>query len=172
MQNTISLVVNMNTYRSHENMVTDIGRAFFAGENDVVNIDVDLNTDSILYGDYLVILVCLVKYLRSRKIRLTGKFISFNPDTSHMQYASRIDFFKHMDIPIPENFLRHDSSGKFTEITTFQDTPSVVILNKRITDIFNANMELIDESVLYMLDYSISEILDNVLGHSNSIIHG
>ena len=167
----INLEINLSKYENHTQIVADLTKGYAATNGDTVYMTIDLLSNGFIFGDHLAILVVFVNYLRSNGVVVTGKFINFDMKHPCIIYASRIDFFNSIDIPLTESFERQDGTGRFIEITSFKDTPSVIDLNKRITQIFYNNA-LIQDKVLKLVDYCINEIMDNVITHAFSPVHG
>ena len=110
--------------------------------------------------EILLVILGYIKYLESKGININKKINNANNNT----YISRIDFYKQISVTYDEQFNRHDSSGKFKEITNFNEDNSVSLTNE-IIKIIKYNCD-IDESVLDCLNYCLFEIMDNVQNHS------
>lgn len=166
----IKIDIAFYRYNYHEDLVRDLEPIYSATANDSIFFTIDLNTPFI-YGDYLVLLISAVNYLKSAGILYDGVFIQFNKQSQVVQYASRIDFFKQLGVPLPEPFIRADGAGRFTEIINYHDAQSALEVNKKIINILKGS-SAINISVLKMLDYCLYEVLDNVLTHAQSPTNG
>ena len=104
-----------------------------------------------------------------------GKVVHFEKceKCQNLGWLQRVDFFLHAGIELPENFVRHPSSGRFFELRRIggEGAESVEELSTGIADcIFpDANVEDPEESGLFdLLQYSVSELANNVRQHSRS----
>ncbi|MBS1585493.1 MAG: hypothetical protein JSS82_08085 [Bacteroidetes bacterium] len=168
----IEIHVTMARYSCHEELVNDLSPIFNATKNDEIFFVIDLNTrPNFLYGDFLILVVSAVNFLTAMQIPYGGRFINFHKNSFEVQYASRIDFFKHMQIELPESFIRKPGDGRFTEITSYHNDASALELHNKIIRILKENGN-ISVDLLAVLDYCIYEILDNVLCHANSPTNG
>lgn len=75
-----------------------------------------------------------------------------------------------MGLEYEEDFVRHNSNGKFTEITNFNEQNDVQVVNN-IIKIIKDNFKL-EESIIKALNYTFFEIVGNVYQHSVSPIGG
>lgn len=159
----ININIDFRKNYSHFSLINDISIAFNANSGDHVDFYINLN-NNILYSDLLILIVVLINYLKSKLIHIEIHLVDFNNYSEAAKYASRINFFKHLEIPVNEEFNRHNNSGKFTEIKTF-DKDTIYELQDNINRIFLNNLH-VDRQMLQMLYYCLNEILDNVLVHS------
>lgn len=118
----------------------------------------------------LVLLLTKLQWWESR-----GKKIFFGnfEKCAAVGYLQRIDFFSQTGIKLPENFKRHTAGGRFVELRRIggEGAESVEQLSTGIADcIFpDANVEDPEESGLFdLLQYSVSELANNVRQHSRS----
>lgn len=161
-----SVSIDFRNITSHSQIVDAMTLGFNAVENDTVHFDINLNTYSMLYSDHLVLISSCVNHLRSIGVAVTGSFNDFNENSAQVNYASRVNFFEQIGFIYQENFVRHGSSGRFTEIKRFDNTNSLVI-HKEIMSIL-VGKDGISEDMLVVLDYCLWEVLDNTIRHSNS----
>jgi hypothetical protein len=167
---TIQITVDFKIINSHAELIAVLSPAFIAQSDDIVDFEIDLNSYSLIYSDHLLLIVSVIDYLRAKSICVEGKIsgLGVNPDRTN--YASRVDFFKHLGAPFVENFERHEASGKFTEIRRFDNETSYNLFNE-IMRILIAND--IDKNVLATLHYCLWEVIDNTLNHSSgNFIYG
>jgi hypothetical protein len=167
---TIQIVVDFKTITSHAQLTAALSPAFMAQSDDIVDFEINLNSYSLLYSDHLLLIVSVIDYLRSKGIRVEGNISSLGENPDRTNYASRVDFFKHLGAPFIENFERLEASGKFTEIRRFENETAYALFDD-IMRILIANN--IHEDVLAMLHYCLWEVIDNTLNHSGgNFIYG
>lgn len=164
-KNSIVVLIDFRLVSSHRMLVDCIAPAFELTKGDEVHFRVNLNTYSLLYPDYLLLLVSAVVHLKSTGVKVTGAFIDFQRNSGSSNYASRINFFEHLGFRFDENFTRQRASGRFTEIKSFNDANSM--------DVFREVMKVlikdgINEDMLVVLQYCIWEVIDNSIRHSKS----
>ena len=118
----------------------------------------------------LVLLLAKVQWWEAK-----GKTVRFEKCESApaFGYLQRIDFFSQTGIALPEKFKRHAASGRFVELRRIggEGAESVEQLSTGIAEcIFpDANVEDPEESGLFdLLQYSVSELANNVRQHSRS----
>ncbi|NMC98849.1 MAG: hypothetical protein GYA62_03905, partial [Bacteroidales bacterium] len=135
-----------------------------------VTLKIDLRTSKkMIYPEYLAILIAVVKYLDSNACFTKITYIA-PIEERKKNYISRMNFFKEIGIEVAEPFNRHDSTGKFIEITHFNSENNCTI-SAEIVKILRKNLE-IETSVLSLLEYCFNEIIDNVDVHACSPIDG
>ncbi|MCO6498068.1 MAG: ATP-binding protein [Chitinophagaceae bacterium] len=161
----ININIDFKRYTSHPQLVADLSPAFTATVGDTVDFQVYLNTYyKMLYSDLLMLVTTTLIKLRSDGITVTGG-VHCDDEDAKSQYASRVNFFKLLELDYEEKFERRPSAGKFTEITPYnKDTIKNVFEN--IRRVLIANVEVAIE-VQQMLDYCMYEIMDNVINHSD-----
>lgn len=97
-------------------------------------------------------------------MKVTGT-IHCEPNDDKILYASRVNFFQLIGLPFEEKFQRKPSIGRLTELTPYNaETFTPVADNLRKVVIANI---AVDIQVQALLDYCLSEIMDNVLRHSD-----
>lgn len=158
------LNIDFSTITNMSNLIQRF--SFLYNEHPGTEVNLYINIPSRVYPEFLAVLVSLVKYF-------TNKGIKFNINVnnpSNNTYVARIDFYRQLDIPFVENFNRWDSTGRFVEITNFDESNSVQVTNnilRVIRDNFNADM-----SIISCLNYCFMEMVDNVQVHAQSPIGG
>ena len=115
----ITLNIDFRNITSHRQLVEKISPAFNLKSGDEVHFSINLNSYSLLYSDYLLLIAALVNYLKNIKIKVKGNFIDFSPNSDRSNYASRVNFFEQIGFDFDENFNRKNASGRFTEIKEF-----------------------------------------------------
>ena len=92
------------------------------------------------------------------------KDFDFNDD--RIRYADRIDFFTQIGLSpfLPVYYSRHPGENRFTEITPY-DRYNYIKVARRICLVVIRHIQ-VDQGVQQMLDFCLTEIMDNVLIHS------
>ena len=135
-----------------------------------IELEIDFRTPrKMIYPEYLTIIIAIVKHALNHGYFLKIRCIPPNEERKRI-YISRMNFYKEIGIEAPENFNRHDNTGKFIEITHFNSENSSQI-SRDIVKILRKNLE-IETSVLSLLEYCFNEIIDNVEIHASSPIDG
>ncbi len=117
-------------------------------------------------------IVCLIN--KVHKWISLGKNVSVinHRKASISSYLQRIDFFKQCGLNIEENFNRHDSSVRFITLKKIDVSTNVDNLSTEIAECIapeladSVNPE--DCGLIDILEYSISELVNNVKQHSRS----
>lgn len=85
------------------------------------------------------------------------------------KYLQRIDFFEHCGITIEEDFIRHDSSGKFVPIKSLQNS-NIGQLSTEIAECIapelSEEMDTTKTGFFDCIEYSVSELGNNTVQHS------
>lgn len=162
---SIDISIEFSKVQSHHSLIEQFSQAFNLVEGDSINLNIDLNTYSLLYSDHLCIIVTLIDHLRLKGISVNGNFQNLKKESAQSKYASRVDFFNLIGAPFDEEFERKDASGKFTEILKFEEA-NALELQKRIMKILLTNE--LNEDMLRVLDYCLWEVIDNTLNHSDT----
>jgi anti-sigma regulatory factor (Ser/Thr protein kinase) len=123
---------------------------------------IDFENCDFLYPDYALLLLCSIKYIESKGIKVNGKI---KMDTSKViyQYLLKMDFFKNLHIDIPKLEINNEDYS-FVEIQTYTSENQIEVQN-RIIKVLREKSKINDD-VLTGLDYCLNEILDNILNHS------
>ena len=136
--------------------------------NSSVHVELWFSQSDFLQPDSLLLLVNLFNGLRSKGVAVHLTFYG-NKKYAAFRFAQRINFFSHLNLNIPEEFERHDSTGRFLEISKF-DRGNIYKLQEKLIMVLDKNA-LVDKNVLALLYFCFNEILDNVLNHSG-MSHG
>lgn len=85
------------------------------------------------------------------------------------QYLSRIDLYKALNSPDEISFKRHDSSGRFVELTTL---PSMAECQEAAAKVVNVCGEQLRLPVNSRkgIEFVVAEITENIFHHSNSAV--
>lgn len=171
-----SFIINIDfrNYNFHADLVSDLSPGFNAVSGDTVHLNINLNTNyKLLYSDMLLLLTAFVKHLRAIGVRVTGKFIDFDSKSDFVNYASRVNFFKEIGYNHIERFVRRSSIGKFLEISNYTNEQQYLEKHKHVITILKQYSSIKNnKGLLILLNYCLSEIMDNALLHSNSPTKG
>jgi len=132
---------------------------------DIIKIGIIYTCGNFLNGEIFAILVAYVRYLQK-----SGKEVQiiYDPDEDceTIKYASRINFFKLLEVDFNEKFNRQSSTGRFVEITEFNHVNLWDIVHKTVK-IFKSSLN-VDNSILDCIYHCFGEVVDNVDIHSQS----
>jgi len=158
------VIINLEEAIDHYSLVELFSPCVGLNSGDEISLVIKLGGAQILYSDHLLLVINLITDLKERNIKVNGKLDGFDKDSQKIKYASRVNFFDHLGLKLPEEFDRHDSSGKFTEIVPFNGTNSHHYFRK-VIQILTQNG--IHDNMLSILHYCLWEVIDNVLNHSS-----
>lgn len=162
--------IDLRYQKSHDQLIAALAPAFSAVHGDEVVLNLNLNNgQGLVFPDFLALIVAVVKDLQEKGVSILYSLAKIDSDKK-ADYISRINFFSEVGIDFTESFNRHDGTGRFIEITKFDEDNIYDIVGDTIT-ILQQNCE-IEESVLHMLNLCLHEILDNVERHAESPIKG
>jgi hypothetical protein len=153
----LDLTIEFRKYTDHAKLVAAISPSFGLVTGDSLNITV-VFSGSMVHSDSLLIVASLINHLRSLSVKV--EVYIDGVDT----YASRIDFYKLIDVPFEEQFPRKNSSGRFIELKKF-DADTIYSLQDELNMILYQNRGIAKE-VLELLFYCLGEVMDNTLVHS------
>jgi hypothetical protein len=132
----------------------------------ICNQDIHIEIKFEYYNElsYLICLVAIIRDIRERENRV---LIDCDKNDGYLQ---RINFFKEMNIDLTESFYRHESTGRFLEIShiTKENANDVV---KKIINILEKQMTL-SPDLSGCLNFCVWEVVDNISVHANSPIGG
>jgi hypothetical protein len=158
MQNITLNIDNNNNMRS----VVDVFSNYNTATDTTLNIVYN-------YGRYLSNEVYLIICSFVNEIRTNNKVININfPITNQnktLNYASRINFFKHIGIPYTENFNRHNQDGNFLEI---ENAPKGCFgIANKFRPVFENDFQMIETDIKDIC-LIINELVCNMAMHSKS----
>lgn len=154
---SLSLVVNFRQYPDHSSLIGAVSPAFQLAAGDIFNITI-VFSGSYVHSDSLLLVASLIRHMRSNNIIVNVSVVGAD------SYASRVDFYKLIDVPFQEQFPRRNSRGRFIELKSF-DADSIYRLQDELNMILYQNGGIAKE-VLELLFYCLGEIMDNTLIHS------
>jgi hypothetical protein len=161
---TFELDINLESITTHQDLVSVLTKTFLAEPGDKVRMKINLTHGSkMLFSDLLTLIASAIFHLRKNEVDVEGVVVC-DANDRRVQYASRIDFFKHLGVEYKESFNRSASTGRFVEITPYNGD-NFKEVNDKICKVVIANASVAIE-VQQMLDYCLSEIMDNVLNHA------
>ncbi|MTV50831.1 hypothetical protein GJ688_18020 [Heliobacillus mobilis] len=134
-----------------------------------INLLLDFSNVKSLRCHHIVPLIAYVKLQRHNGRTVEIQCINMNPEVA--SYASRIGFFRQLQIPYKENRIFRDSSGKFIEV---KDVPKECAeqLGVELNTIFKHQLNDVFGPLRESFGYAVGEILDNVTRHSKTPIDG
>lgn len=146
------------------NVIDCINNTYFWNIDNTSIIDIELNFSSCynINPNSLAVVVAFIWHLKHKGITNNIKILP-SPHSDVMDYSSRINFFKNIGYNYLELFNRKENNGRFVEITNFDKQTSNDVCNKTVQVI--SKLE-IPKEVLEALNFSLLELMDNVLNHS------
>lgn len=133
-----------------------------------LDLTIDFNYSDFIRPYKLALIASFVESLRTT-VDVTVNCI--NMSGRNIDYFSRMDFFKEVGYEYNESFLRQDGTGRFIPIKRIKES-NRYNLPGEVSRIINDQWEGIDKSIVGSLDWSISEIVDNIFNHSGTPIDG
>jgi hypothetical protein len=127
-------------------------------------LELEIECEGFVSADVYLLIVSFVNSMINEGTNVQVILKNDNSCTS-VNYASRIDFFKHLNIDYNEKITRHNTSGNLIPITNIEK--GVMDLSKEILTVFknDFNMSEID---VYQLSLIINEMFCNTSIHSKS----
>jgi len=110
--------------------------------------------------------------LGAKKIKLfkRGNLIS-SRDKNVETYIKRMNFYKILDVNAEEDFMRWNGTGRFQEIIQITKENEVQDVVENLRKILEKQSKL-PKSFIKIMEYSLSEVLENVFHHADSPIGG
>ena len=131
--------------------------------SDEIVVNFDFTGHAKIYSDYLLLIVSLLKHLESKGLKITYRLVNSSNNKNQLDYISRVDFFKNLDIEYNENFERFRTVGRFTEIRAFDNDNAILLYNRMMNVLVH---DEINVEMLAVLKYCLWEVIDNTLNHS------
>ena len=131
--------------------------------SDEIVVNFDFTGHAKIYSDYLLLIVSLLKHLESKGLKITYRLANSSNNKNQLDYISRVDFFKNLDIEYNENFERFRTVGRFTEIRAFDNDNAILLYNRMMSVLVH---DEINVEMLSVLKYCLWEVIDNTLNHS------
>ncbi len=153
----LNLILNFNQNITHIELIQLISPTYNLTSGDKLYLEI-IFSNKILRSENLLIVASLIDHLREKDIAVE---INMSGTSS---YASRINFYRLIDVPFEENFTRRNSTGRFIELKRF-NKDTLYQLQDELNMILYQNAETARE-VLELLFYCLGEIMDNILVHS------
>jgi len=152
--------IDLDKRTTHAELILQIQPIINATSYDKIDIQIYIGMVSgIVYPDQLLLVASIILTASERGVNIVGSLVA-SPNCEG--YVSRMDFFEHLKILAPENFVRRESKGHFLEITRFEDDDSESLsLVDKIKYIFT-RQKITDDSLLASIDLVISELICNI----------
>lgn len=133
-------------------------------------ITYDMSNVRFLQTGQVCLLAMFGKWCHNKGIK--GSIAGLDKDSNVYKYLQRINFFNYLNIDTPEEFLRHEAKG-FAEIQEIDNDGDAVAneIPERFREII-CNTTRLSLSALSAFDKAFGEIMDNVLTHSRTELHG
>ena len=157
----LRFVIDLRKTRKLSELVHELSEIL---DNQDETIHISLNFRDYNELPYLLCIVAVINTVRSK-----GRAVQIDCDTKNT-YLQRINFFKELGVAHSERFSRHESSGKFVEISHMTEETSNETVT-RIIKILEAQMPL-SENLIQCLNYCFWEAIDNIHEHAKSPIGG
>jgi hypothetical protein len=127
-----------------------------------LKLTIDINCEGFVSADIYLMIVSFVNTMISEEKKVEVVF-AYKDNCSAINYASRIDFFKHLNVEFEEKTKRHDVSANLIPITNIGR--GVMDLSLEILKIFknDFNMTPLDVNQLSLI---INEMFCNTSIHS------
>lgn len=152
--------IDLDRKTTHAELIFQIQPIINATSQDKVEIHIYIGMVSkIVYPDQMLLVVSIILEASDRGVEVVGSLFAHSNCEG---YVSRMDFYDHLKILAPENFVRRDSKGQFLEITRFNDDDNESLpLVDKIKDIF-IRQKISDDNLLASIDLAISELICNI----------
>ncbi|WP_029949849.1 ATP-binding protein [Parvimonas micra] len=152
--NEIDLINNMSSIECKLNI------------NNSYDLNINLCSGRFINVTVVAILANWINYIKKRGYTISVQ-TNISKECEYKDYIARMNFFRIIDVPYEEKFLRHDEDGKFLPISMLKNYDSNVI--NKLSLIFKNVLSFEENNpTFYMLDYSINEIVENVDRHSET----
>lgn len=127
-------------------------------------LELEIECEGFVSADVYLLIVSFVNSMINEGTNVQVILKNDNSCTS-VNYASRIDFFKHLNIDYNEKITRHNTSGNLIPITNIEK--GVMDLSKEILTVFKNDFKM-SEIDVYQLSLIINEMFCNTSIHSKS----
>ena len=98
----IEVKIRLVEYSNIVDLIGALQPCILAQPGDSVQIELDLRCESdFIYTEKLLVIACLLSDLRRKGVHVLG-FINAHWDGNAAKYASRINFFQHIDLKLSE----------------------------------------------------------------------
>lgn len=130
-----------------------------------LHLTINLKCKGFISADVYLLIVSFVNEMRVNGKTVNIDLIVEQQNCPAVAYASRIDFFKQLDIKFDEKNSRHDVSGKLIPITNI--AKGVLDLPREINAIFENDFKM-SKIDIFQMTLIISEMFCNTSMHSKS----
>ena len=158
-----------------ENITIDLnrGKNLFSIIEDLSQIDTSKDTEftfEYTCGNYVenngyLLLSCFINQMRhDNPNRIIDILLDTDSDCKTVQYASRIDFFKSLNIDFTENFKRKTNDGRFIEI---MNLPPMYGFPHELESVFKDKFNFNQQDTENLVDL-IGEVISNTKMHAET----
>ena len=99
--------------------------------------------------------------------RFDRKLFVYSGDNNAANYLSRMNLFRHLEIPYEETFSRHTAKGRFIPLCLVADIHDVKPTVDAIVDLVIHQFENA-RAFIPALEWAVNEIVDNIIIHSET----
>lgn len=156
------ILINLNTNSSCSSIVSVLSH-FQTSLDSEINIRYNHDKHTYIENDIYLIINSFINEIRHNGKKATVNFPY--EQNEKLNYASRINFFKHLEVAYDEIFSRHDRKGNFIEINNF--SPITMNISERFDDIFENDFNM-SENEIFNVGFMIDELICNMSRHSKS----
>ncbi len=115
------------------------------------------------------ILTVLTAFMKGHTDNYEDIFTRLPSNSDVKNYMARMGFYKQTSFDVEYPFAQYDSTGRFLELTSFNESNSDSVINK-LTRIFASTKLNLPPGMQRALAFSFSELIDNCCCHSLSEI--
>jgi len=140
----------------------------------VETIRMDLSDVTFMEPAGLGLLTAYLNYIHSLAVskQIDIKFFTIPPkNPSVNRYLQRMNFYDNVGIAMDESFIRHNGKGQFKEVLIINSEEECNNVAEDLTRILKTQTQ-IDDSFLSIMEYSVTEIAENIFHHASSVIGG
>lgn len=127
---------------------------------------IDFSDCDFIYPDYVILLLCSIKYIESLGIKVSGT-LKLGKDNKIVSYLAKMNFFENLNVELPISIPKINPNNS-VQIQKYTSENQLLVLNS-ILKVLREKSSLNDD-VYASLDYCFNEILDNVLNHTEEKI--
>jgi hypothetical protein len=134
------------------------------------NITFDLRNLHFINPFLLAPFTATCLYMVEQKIGRIRRIV-YPQDRSLRRYLERMDFHKLLKLSSIENITRHNASDKICELMQLSSKEECSIATQKVIKIVRRQTRL-NEDIISIMNFIITEIVENVFDHSGSCING
>ena len=155
------IAIDFRNIQSHADIAAVFNSIELSSSSKIL-ITFDFGGHEKIYSDYLLLLVSIIKHFEQKGVSIQFQ-LDNRDDKDKLDYISRVDFFKNLDIGYQEDFERYRTIGRFTEIRAFNNENAIQLYHRMMSVLAH---DEINVEMLAVLNYCLWEVIDNTLNHS------